>query len=118
LFHTIPRLPSVTTDCCQNGSLNKYFCAFKFVFCQNGNNVIMREIGDSILFTKERVRSLKDVHVVVKVVSGRGKSSLVSGTVTAVFPSVFSVTTDNGEVKTFSYSDVHSGGVLFLNPTK
>lgn len=78
----------------------------------------MREIGDSILFTKERVRSLKDIPVVVKVVSGRGKSNLISGKVTAVFPSVFSLTTDTGEVKTFSYSDVHSGGVLFLNPTK
>ena len=78
-----------------------------------GNNAIMREIGDSILLTKERVRSLKDVPVVVKVVSGRGKNCLVSGKITAVFPSVFTLTTDAGEMKTFSYSDVHSGGVLF-----
>ena len=76
----------------------------------------MRTVNDSILITKERIRRLVGVPLVVKVMSGRGKSSLYHGEVTAVFPAVFSIRTDSGEVKTFSYSDVHSGNVLFLKP--
>ena len=85
-------------------------------FCRFVNNCIMRTVNDSILITKERIRRLVGVPLVVKVMSGRGKSSLHHGEVTAVFPAVFSIRTDSGEVKTFSYSDVHSGNVLFLKP--
>ena len=85
-------------------------------FCCFVNNSTMRTVNDSILITKERIRRLVGVPLVVKVMSGRGKSSLYHGEVTAVFPAVFSIRTDSGEVKTFSYSDVHSGNVLFLKP--
>ncbi len=65
---------------------------------------------------KSRVKKLIGIPVLIKVNSGRGKSALYRGEVTAVFPAVFSVKLDTGELKTFSYADVHTRGVLFLKP--
>ncbi len=76
----------------------------------------MREIGQNLDFAKERVKALLNVPVVIKINSGRGRSALYRGTVTATFPAVFSVKLESGELKTFSYADVHTKSVLFLNP--
>ncbi|MDE6302560.1 MAG: hypothetical protein K2M36_03110 [Clostridia bacterium] len=78
----------------------------------------MREIGQNLDYAKEKVKRLLNIPVLIKINSGRGKSSLVKGEITAVFPAVFSVKLDTGETKTFSYADVHTRGVLFLNPDK
>lgn len=78
----------------------------------------MREIGQNLDTTKERVKKLLNIPVLVKINSGRGRTSLCKGEVTAVFPAVFTVKLDDGETKTFSYADVHTRGVLFLNPDK
>ena len=78
------------------------------------NNEDMREIASSIISTKERVKCLQGIPLVVKVVGPRGKSTLFYGEVKDVFPAVFTVRTTIGETKTFSYSDVHSGNILFL----
>lgn len=75
----------------------------------------MREIGQNINSAKARVQQLKDVPVLIKINSGKGKSTLCHGRVSALFPSVFSVTLDNGELRTFSYSDVHTKCVVLLN---
>lgn len=50
----------------------------------------------------------------MKVSEGRGKSTLLKGSIVAVFPAVFTVRLESGEVRTFSYSDVHTRGVMFL----
>lgn len=76
----------------------------------------MRTTFNTILSTKAQVHSIVGVPLLVKVCVGRGKYTIFQGEVTSVFPSVFTVKTDCGEVKTFSYSDVHSGNVLFLKP--
>ncbi len=78
----------------------------------------MREIGRSIDGAKEKVKRLVGVPVMIKVNSGRGKSALFSGEVEAIFPAVFTVRLSSGELKTFSYADVHTRGILFLNPAK
>ena len=78
----------------------------------------MREIGQDLQVAKERVKRLIGIPVLIKINYGRGKSSLCHGEVTAVFPAVFTVKLDGGELKTFSYADVHTRGVLFLNPDK
>lgn len=78
----------------------------------------MREIGQNLDNTKERVKKLLNIPVLIKINSGRGKSSLCRGEVTAVFPAVFSVKLDSGELKTFSYADVHTRSVLFLKPDR
>lgn len=78
----------------------------------------MREIGQTIQNVKRRVAGLVGVPVLVKISSGRGKSELFRGEVSKIYPAVFSLTLDTGEQKTFSYADVHTGCVLFLNPDK
>lgn len=50
----------------------------------------------------------------MRVDEGRGRSTLRRGSIIAVFPAVFTVRMDDGEVRTFSYSDVHTRGVMFL----
>lgn len=78
------------------------------------NNSTMREIATSISNTIQRVKCLEGIPLVVKVVEPRGKSSFIYGVVCDVFPAVFTILTDSGEKKSFSYSDVHSGNILFL----
>lgn len=74
----------------------------------------MREVGKGIEESKNRVARLIGVPLLLKVNEGRGKSSLLRGTIMGVFPAVFTVKLDTGEIKTFSYTDVHTRGVLFL----
>ena len=80
------------------------------------HNCLMREIGQTIQAVKERVAGLVGVPVLIKISSGRGKSELRRGEVSAIYPAVFSVALDTGEQKTFSYADVHTRNVMFLNP--
>lgn len=68
----------------------------------------MREIGQSLCEAKARVQQIIGVPVLVKINSGRGKSALYHGKVTALFPSIFTIELDGGEKRTFSYSDVHT----------
>lgn len=77
-----------------------------------GNNRAMREIGQNLDNAKQQVKSLLNIPVLIKVNSGRGKSTLLKGEVTAVFPAVFSVRLDTGELKTFSYADIHTHTVV------
>ena len=81
-----------------------------------GKNLVMREIGQDLSSAKERVQKLVGVPVLVKINAGRGRSSLLGGVVTATFPAVFSVKLATGELKTFSYADVQTRGVMFLRP--
>ena len=74
----------------------------------------MREIGQSIAGAKERVQKLVGIPVLMKINVGRGKSTLLKGEVTAVFPVVFTSKTDDSQNRTFSYRDVHTKTVLFL----
>lgn len=74
----------------------------------------MREIGQSLCEAKARVQQIIGVPVLVKINSGRGKSALYHGKVTAIFSSIFTVELDGGEKRTFSYSDVHTKNVLLL----
>ena len=83
-----------------------------------GNIRSMREIGRTIEWVKQRVAGLVGVPVLIKISSGRGKSELHRGEVGAIYPAVFSVTLDTGEQKTFSYADVHTRNVMFLDPDK
>lgn len=75
----------------------------------------MREIGKGIAETKTRVEKLVGVPLLIKVSEGRGKSILLRGSIIKVFPAVFTVMLESGEIRTFSYSDVHTRGIMFLN---
>ncbi len=76
----------------------------------------MREIGQNLDLAKQKVKRFLDVPVLLKVNQGRGKTTLLRGRVVSLFPQVFCVKLDSGETKTFPYSDVHTNGILFLNP--
>lgn len=82
---------------------------------RRGNTFCMREIGKGLAETKSRVEKLVGVPLLMKVSEGRGKSKLLRGSILKVFPAVFTVQLENGETRTFSYSDVHTRGILFLD---
>ena len=58
------------------------------------------------------------VPLLFRVSEGRGRSSIVKGRIVATFPAVFTVRTESGEVRTFSYSAVHTREVLLLPDDK
>ncbi len=74
----------------------------------------MREPGKGIAGTKAGVERLIGMPLVMKVNEGRGRTGMFRGQVIAVFPAVFTVRTESGEIRTFSYSDVHTRGIMFL----
>ncbi len=74
----------------------------------------MREIGTDTSESKERVKKLTGIPLLLKIDEGRGRSSIYHGTIINTFPAVFSVKLENGAIKTFSYSDVHTKGIMFL----
>lgn len=83
-------------------------------FASRGNNRVMREPGKGIAGTKAGVERLIGMPLVMKVNEGRGRTGMFRGQVIAVFPAVFTVRTESGEIRTFSYSDVHTRGIMFL----
>lgn len=68
----------------------------------------MREIGQNIDVSKQSVQNLVGVPVIIKINPSRGKSTILKGEITRLFPAVFTVTLDTGETRTFSYNDVHT----------
>lgn len=83
-----------------------------------GNARVMREIGKGLGEAKAQVRELAGVPLLFRVSEGRGRSSIVKGRIVATFPAVFTVRTESGEVRTFSYSAVHTREVLLLPDDK
>lgn len=77
----------------------------------------MRQIGQQINSAKEKVERLIGIPVIVKITGARGKTTLCQGTINALFPAVFTVQMDDGSLRTFSYSDVHTKNVMFLKKT-
>lgn len=73
----------------------------------------MREIKNNINVAKQNVLSLKGKNVKVKVNQGHNRISFYEGAVCELYPSVFTVRTQDG-TKTFSYAEVHTGQVSFL----
>lgn len=74
----------------------------------------MREIGRGISETKNRVEKLVGIPLLLRVDSGRGRTALYHAKVIKAFPSIFTVELENGEIKAFSYNDVHTKGIMFL----
>lgn len=72
----------------------------------------MREISKNITQSKSQVEKFVGMRALIKISERHGKETLVYGTVDRLFPSVFTVKLDDGEIRTFSYSDVHTGNVL------
>ena len=76
----------------------------------------MRKAGMSINEVKEKILSLKGQEVEMNINRGRKKFESLSGIIKDVYPSVFTVATNenNASVQTFSYYDVLCGNVIFV----
>lgn len=74
----------------------------------------MKRNVNSLDNIKNQIVLLKGKEVSLKVNEGRKKIKCFSARVDKTYPSVFSVTLDEGGLKTFSYSDVLCGDVEIL----
>lgn len=77
----------------------------------------MRKAGMGINEVKEKILSLKGREVEMNINRGRKKFDTLNGVIKDVYPSVFTVATqeNNSSIQTFSYYDVLCGNVIFLS---
>ncbi len=74
----------------------------------------MRRVNIDLNDVKERIKNLKGQSVEMSINRGRKKIESVSGVVKDIYPSVFTViTNDQTLLQTFSYFDVLCGKVIF-----
>ena len=78
----------------------------------------MREQGQDLTVAKEKAKRLLGIPALIKIKGARGKVEVVSGQISALFPAVFTITIDGAPSRTFSYADILTGNILFLNPKK
>lgn len=75
----------------------------------------MRKVEFSISDVKNKIESLKGQGVDLEVNIGRKKIKQFTGTITSVYPSVFTFLDKDGNLKTYSYSDILCGDVKIVN---
>jgi uncharacterized protein Veg len=72
----------------------------------------MRKIIYGLDEIKSKITSLKGQIVNMSINRGRKKIELVTATIQDVYPSVFTISTTDKKVQTFSYFDVMCGNVI------
>ncbi|MBQ8749228.1 MAG: Veg family protein [Clostridia bacterium] len=75
----------------------------------------MRKVEFNLTDVKEQIASLKGQGVDLEVNIGRKKIRQFTGTIKSVYPSVFTFVDLDGNLKTYSYSDILCGDVKILN---
>ena len=80
-------------------------------FCQE---VEMREVNNNMEQAFRRVRLLAGIPIKIKVNRGRNKIERFGGKIENVYPKIFTVRKTDGDLDTFSYSDVVAGNVKFF----
>ncbi len=75
----------------------------------------MRKAIFGLTDIKEQIASLKGQGVDLEVNIGRKRIKQFSGIIESVYPSVFTFVDINGNLKTYSYSDILCGDVKILN---
>ena len=63
---------------------------------------------------KEEVKSHLNERVLISVFGMRNKNYQVEGYISNVYPSIFTVNED-GQEKSFNYSDIATGGEIFIS---
>lgn len=74
----------------------------------------MRKVNIGLDEVKQKIVSLKGRNVEMNINRGRKKIDTLSGVIKDVYPSVFTVISDNMPIQTFSYFDVLCGNVVIL----
>lgn len=82
------------------------------------NYVIMRSINQDIQYTKLQVKKLVGRSVRLKVNRGRNKIEIIDGEIDAVYPQIFTIKNDNGDINSFSYSDILAKNITFYRSAK
>jgi uncharacterized protein Veg len=72
----------------------------------------MRKIVYGLDEIKKKINELKGRNVQMSINRGRKKIEFVSATIKDVYPSVFTIKTDDEKLQTFSYFDVMCGNVI------
>ena len=86
----------------------------------SGNNLIdligeaMRTIPQTIDYTKTQVKNLVGTPVRLKVNRGRNKIEFIEGMIENAYPQIFTIRSMNGELNSFSYSDVLAKNIIFF----
>lgn len=75
--------------------------------------VIMRTINQDITKTIEQVKGMQGVSIKMKVNRGRNKIEEIEGILEDAYPSIFTVRNTEGELFSFSYSDILAKNILF-----
>lgn len=73
----------------------------------------MRKILNGQDEIKKKISALKGLCVKMDINRGRKKIETISATIKDVYPSVFTIKTDDERLQTFSYFDVMCGNVVF-----
>lgn len=73
----------------------------------------MRIINQDITKTIEQVKDMQGVNIRLKVNRGRNKIEEIEGVVEDVYPSIFTIRSKDGELSSFSYSDILAKNILF-----
>lgn len=74
---------------------------------------VMREITQDISKTKRLVKDMTGLKIKLKVNRGRNKIELMEGAVESVYPRIFTFRKTDGELNSFSYSDILSNNIKF-----
>lgn len=72
----------------------------------------MRRIVYGLEEIKTKISSLKGQSINMSINRGRKKIETITATIQDVYPSVFTISTDDKKVQTFSYFDVMCGNVV------
>lgn len=75
----------------------------------------MRKINKGLDEVKIKISELKGKNVEMSINRGRKKIDVVSATIKDVYPSVFTIKTEDEKVQTFSYFDILCGNVVIEN---
>jgi len=74
----------------------------------------MRKMPNCISEIKEQIASLKGSNIELEVNTGRKRIKTFVGSIQSVYPSVFTFLDEEGNTKTYSYSDVLCGDVKIM----
>ncbi len=73
----------------------------------------MRKIVYGLDEVKIKIQNLKGQSINMSINRGRKKIENITATIKDVYPSVFTISTQDQKVQTFSYFDVMCGNVVF-----
>lgn len=73
----------------------------------------MRTIPQNINLTKLQVKNLIGAPIKLKVNRGRNKIEFIEGKIESAYPQIFTIRSHNGDLNSFSYSDILAKNIIF-----